>query len=100
MASKERVMVKRGNDYVHLVVSSKPDATFMDSQWIQNWFAIPEEYRCDPFKMSPSGDLFWADKRNVDFFNKHAAIAQQQYANGEYTECRTKEELHAYLDAL
>lgn len=27
---------------------------------------IPEEYRCDPFEVSPSGDPFFADKRNVD----------------------------------
>ena len=28
--------------------------------------AIPEEYRCDPFDVSPSGDPFFADKRNLD----------------------------------
>lgn len=27
---------------------------------------IPKEYRCDPYAISPSGDLFWADKRNVE----------------------------------
>ena len=27
---------------------------------------IPKEYRCDPYKISPSGDSFWADQRNVD----------------------------------
>ncbi len=28
--------------------------------------AIPEEYRCDPYEISPSGDPFFADKRNVE----------------------------------
>jgi hypothetical protein len=31
---------------------------------------IPMEYRCDPFEISQSGDLFWADKRNVEKVKK------------------------------
>lgn len=32
--------------------------------------AIPEEYRCDPFDVSPSGDPFFADKRNLEKIDK------------------------------
>lgn len=31
---------------------------------------IPEEYRVNPFDISPSGDLFFADKRNLDRIDK------------------------------
>lgn len=31
---------------------------------------IPEEYRCDPFDVSPSGDPFFADKRNLEKIDK------------------------------
>jgi hypothetical protein len=31
---------------------------------------IPKEYRCDPYEISPSGDVFWADKRNVEKVKK------------------------------
>ena len=27
---------------------------------------IPEEFRCNPYDCSPSGDPFFADKRNVE----------------------------------
>jgi len=30
------------------------------------FFSIPKECRVDPFEVSPSGDVHWADKRNVD----------------------------------
>lgn len=33
---------------------------------IKGFLAIPAKYRCNPFKISPSGDLFWADQRNVE----------------------------------
>ena len=31
---------------------------------------IPKEHRCDPYEISPSGDIFWADKRNVEIVKK------------------------------
>ena len=31
---------------------------------------IPEKIRCDPYAFGPSGDPFWADKRNVEELNK------------------------------
>ena len=32
--------------------------------------AIPEEFRCDPYEVSPSGDPFFADRRNVEELNR------------------------------
>lgn len=31
---------------------------------------IPEEFRCNPYDCSPSGDPFFADKRNVEAVEK------------------------------
>jgi len=31
---------------------------------------IPKEFRCDPYEISPSGDIFWADKRNVEIVKR------------------------------
>lgn len=41
-------------------------AVGVDKNWIKGFIAIPDEYRCNPFDISPSGDLFWADSRNVE----------------------------------
>ena len=66
LARKEKVVVKRKDEYVHQVVSKKPDANFVSDEWLDDFFKIPAEYRCNPFDISPSGDLYFADKRNVE----------------------------------
>ncbi len=33
---------------------------------LEKYFKIPEEYRCNPFLNDPHGDIFFADKRNVE----------------------------------
>jgi len=38
---------------------------YTDSE-LERFFSIPKKYRADPFEVSPSGDVYWADKRNVD----------------------------------
>ena len=76
LAKKEKVMVKRGNKFVHLVVRDNPDICFLDEEWIEAFFAIPDEYRCNPFDISPTGDVFWADKRNVEQLNKSVQQAK------------------------
>jgi hypothetical protein len=58
---KEQVIVKRSKNRAY-----KLDPVTEDDMLIE----IPEEYRCDPYEISPSGDLFWADKRNVEIVKK------------------------------
>ena len=70
MAETERVAVKRGKKYVNLIVTDDPDTTFVSENWIKEFMSIPEQYRCNPFDISPSGDLFFADKRNVEHLDK------------------------------
>lgn len=70
LAENERVAVKRGKKYVNLIVTDTPDTKFFSEDWIKEFMAIPDEYRINPFDVSPSGDLFFADKRNLEHIDK------------------------------
>lgn len=58
---KEQVVVKRSGNRAYKLVPVTEDDMLVD---------IPKEYRCDPYEISPSGDMFWADKRNVEIVKK------------------------------
>lgn len=94
LAEKERVLVKRGNKFINLVVTDNPDSVFVDENWLKDFFNIPEQYRCNPFEISPSGDLYWADKRNV----KAAKDAIKN--NASAVKVKSKKELNDFLDSL
>ena len=66
--NNEQIIVKRKNRAYKLVPVSDDDM-LVD---------IPKEYRCDPYEISPSGDMFWADKRNVEKLKK--AIEDKEVA--------------------
>ncbi len=54
--NNEQVIVKQKNRAYKLIPVTDDDM-LVD---------IPKEFRCDPYEISPSGDVFWADKRNVE----------------------------------
>ena len=66
----ERVAIKRGKKYINLIVSDDPAKRYVDEDWIADFLSIPAEYRVNPFDVSPSGDLYFADKRNLDRIDK------------------------------
>jgi len=70
LAERERIAIKRGEKYINMVVSDKPDCQLITEYWVKDFFSIPEEYRCNPFNYSPSGDLYFADKRNIERLKK------------------------------
>jgi hypothetical protein len=70
LARDEQVVVKRKDEYVHQLVTNKPDTKFVSDEWLDEFFKIPAEFRCNPFDISPSGDLYFADKRNLEHINK------------------------------
>jgi hypothetical protein len=71
LAETERVAVKRGeNKYVTLVVTDAPDTKFVSESWIREFLSIPAKFRINPFDVSPSGDLFFADRRNLEHIEK------------------------------
>lgn len=43
---------------------------------LEEFLAIPEEYRINPYEYSPSGDLYFADKRNIDKLNQSIESAE------------------------
>jgi hypothetical protein len=79
LAEKERVAIKRGKKYVNLIITDEPDTKIVNEEWIDEFMLIPVEYRCNPFDYSPSGDLYFADKRNIEHLNK----ALTQARNGQ-----------------
>jgi hypothetical protein len=59
--NKEQVIVKRSRSRAYKLIPVTEDDMLVE---------IPKEYRTDPYEISPSGDLFWADKRNVEIVKK------------------------------
>lgn len=86
LAEKERVAVKRGRKYVNLIVTDEPDTRFVSVDWINEFMKIPSEYRVNPFDISPSGDLFFADKRNIEHIDKARAGQTKRLTNDEKEE--------------
>ena len=76
MAETERVAVKRGKKYVNMIVSDSPDKVYLDEDWIREYLEIPEEYRCNPFDISTTGDIYFADKRNIERLRESMAQAK------------------------
>jgi hypothetical protein len=89
LAKEEKVLVKRGKNYVNLIVTKEINNSFFNEKWLKDFFAIPEEYRCNPFDMSPSGDLFYADRRNVEYIQNAIERSKEQVKEGNVTEFNT-----------
>jgi|GEM_PF-502114 len=93
LAENERVSIKRGGKYINLVVSDDPSTVFVDTKWVKGFFSIPEQYRCNPFDYVDSGDLFFADKRNIEKIDK----GMQEAEEGKVTEMKPGESLDDFL---
>lgn len=94
LAETQKVAIKRGNKIITLVVNSQLYDNMED--WFNDFFSIPEQYRCNPFDYTPSGDLFYADKRNIESIKKSV----QQAKEGKVAKVNTQEELSKFLDNL
>lgn len=83
--NNEQVVVKRRNKSYKLVPVSENDMLV----------EIPKEYRQDPYEVSPSGDMFWADKRNVEKVTK--AIEEKGDVK---VSLKTPEDITNFLNSL
>jgi hypothetical protein len=63
-ATDETIQIEIDNNKLYL--SAIDNLQIIDNEWVKEFMAIPEEFRINPFEISDSGDLYWADKRNVD----------------------------------
>ncbi len=82
--NNEQIIVKRKNRAYKLVPVNDDDM-LVD---------IPKEFRCDPYEVSPSGDMFWADKRNVEKVKK--AIENKEVA----ARLTSTDDVKNFLDSL
>ncbi len=73
MAEKERVVIKRGKKLINIISQDDPIMGWLDGTLLREYHQIPAEFRVNPFDVSPSGDLFWADRRNVDELDRRLA---------------------------
>jgi len=67
-ATDEPIQIELLNNTLYL--STIRNTNILDNEWVKEFMAIPEEFRINPFEISDSGDLYWADKRNVDGIKK------------------------------
>lgn len=63
-AKDEPIQIEIENNTLYL--STIQNINIIDNDWIKEFMAIPEEFRINPFEISDSGDLYWADRRNVE----------------------------------
>ena len=84
--NKEQVIVKRSKNRAYKLVPVIDDDILIE---------IPKEYRCDPYEISPSGDMFWADKRNVEIVKK--AIENKEQITDKLN---SADDIKNFLDSL
>jgi hypothetical protein len=88
---REHIIIRRGkNKSYRLLPIDKDD-------YVAH---IPMEYLCNPFDISPSGDMFWADKRNVEALNKSLERAEKDIEEGNMTVCETYKASIEHLESL
>ena len=63
-ATDETIQIETESNTLYL--STIQNTNIIDKEWVKEFMAIPEEFRINPFEISDSGDLYWADKRNVE----------------------------------
>ena len=56
---------------------------------------IPEQYRCDPYEISPSGDPFFADKRNVEKLDR--ILNDKEAMKDSGVELKSRQDIERYL---
>jgi len=67
-ATDEPIQIETESNTLYL--STIRNINIIDNEWVKEFMAIPEEFRINPFEISDSGDLHWADKRNVEAVKK------------------------------
>ena len=95
LAEKEIVIIKRGKKFIRLTACDKIYENELE-EWVKDFLAIPEEYRCNPFDVSPSGDVYFADKRNIQALKK----SMQQAREGKTHSMLPNETLDEFLDRI
>lgn len=59
---------------------------------------IPEQYRCNPYEISPSGDPFFADKRNVEKLDR--ILNDKEAMEDSDVELKSPQDIERYLGLI
>lgn len=59
---------------------------------------IPEQYRCNPYEISPSGDPFFADKRNVEKLDR--ILNDKEAMEDSGVELKSRQDIERYLGLI
>jgi len=89
--NQEQVLIQRGKNRAYRLLPVTKDDYI---------YPIPPEYLCNPYDISPSGDMFWADKRNVEKLNESLERVEKEIEEGKSITCKTYEESLKHLDTL
>ncbi len=73
-ATDEPIQIETESNTLYL--STIRNINIIDNEWVKEFMAIPEEFRINPFEISDSGDLYWADRRNVEAVKSIIAKSQ------------------------
>ncbi len=68
-----------------------------DRSWLANKLQEPS-YNVDPYEFSPSGDMFFADSRNVKAVEKD--IAEAQRPDAQFTRLENKTDIMNLINSL
>jgi len=60
------------------------EGNIVSEQWMKDFLSIPKKYRVNPFDISPSGDVYYADKRNVEELNRRLEENKIEKKKGNY----------------
>ena len=68
-----------------------------DRDWLVDKLKEPS-FRIDPYEISPSGDTFFADSRNVEAVKKD--IAEAHRPGAKFTRLESKEDVMELINSL
>ncbi len=78
------LLIQRGKNRAYRIIPVK------ESDLINE---IPVEHKRDPYKISPSGDPFWADERNLAVLERALELLKEQKSNTRKMSKKLQKEL-------
>jgi hypothetical protein len=72
--------------------------TKKDRDWLVNKLTEPSPHQVNPYDISPSGDDFFADSRNVEAVQRDIDAAHRPDA--KFTRLETKDDINALINSL
>jgi len=81
------------------VVRLYQEGHYTDTE-VKTFFGIPRKYRVDPFDISPSGDVYWADWRNVEHLDRDREASKEDIEAGRCIEKKPGESFEDFMERI